>query len=110
AVTLLPARDETKTGRPVTASPAVDAGRRQTLGALAVGGVVPAEELVSVGDGFREVDQLAAGALGVASEQVEGLLLAEAVDGHENAPGALDRGAAGENAFEVLVWAGDLRV
>lgn len=58
---------------------------------------------MAVGDGFGEVDELAAVSLGVAPEQLEGALVVDAVDGHENAFGAFDRGAAGESALEVVV-------
>lgn len=59
---------------------------------------------MAVGDCFGEVEQSAAAALGVVSEEVEGLSFVGSVDGHEDAFGALDGGAAGEGSFEVVVF------
>lgn len=55
-------------------------------------------------DGFGEVEEFAAGLLGAVAEHVEGLLLVDCVGGHEDAFGLFDHGAAGEGAFEVVVF------
>ena len=52
-------------------------------------------------DGFGEVDQLDAALLGVAAEQLEGLLVVDGVGRHQDAFGSFDHGAPGECAFEV---------
>ena len=59
---------------------------------------------MGLSDGFGDVDEFPSVALGVGAEEFESLLFVNAVDGHENAFGAFDRGAPAEGAFEVVVF------
>ena len=51
-------------------------------------------------DRFGEVEELATGLLGVASEHVEGLLVVDRMGRHQDAFGTFDHRATGEGAFE----------
>jgi hypothetical protein len=59
---------------------------------------------VGLRDRFGDRDEFASVALGIGAEKLEGLLLVDAVDGHEDAFGSLDDGAPSERAFEVVVF------
>jgi len=59
---------------------------------------------VAVGDGFCEVEQLAAAALRLASEHLEGVLFVDRGGGHEDSFGAFDHRPASEGAFEAVVF------
>ena len=55
-------------------------------------------------DRLGEIEKFDAVLLRVAAEQVKGLLVVDCVGCHEDAFGAFDHGAAGEGAFEVVVF------
>lgn len=55
-----------------------------------------------MGDGFGDVDEFSAVALGVIAEELEGLLFVDAVSCHEDALRPFDGGPSTEGAFEVV--------
>ena len=59
---------------------------------------------MGLGDGFGDLNEFVSVSLGVVAEKLEGLLFVDAVDGHEDAFGSFDGGAAAEGAFEVVVF------